>query len=471
MAHNRTWLAFANETICNHHKALKELGFVNWTTNIKSKFVENDIVYLFMSDDRSIRYKLKVAKVNVPREDGDYWIAPAPNDYTYKLELMAEYNGNLLKEEVLIKIGFKGGGSILNPTCHNTQLLEYIDDIFEVTSQAGAVALPSYYMVVDLGSGAYCKTSVGHELFNLKPNDSDGRFYGYLPPHDNPNIKKLGASSSDNYVDGIMIVYVERQPKSTNRRIVAFTDNARVYAEKQSNSCLNRFIFKQGKRVECTYTIESDYIYDLRTEPNPFVFNVSGDDMHMFRMQRFYTGRHPRQEAKMLLWIVNYLQRKGREVDNDFDFQKEIQDVECGEVLSDTSKQQPSYNEGTLGRTVAKKAYISKQALKKANFKCEFNDKHNTFLTDKGLPYMEGHHLIPCTASNTERFWSKDRRNIDCVENITCLCPTCHRRIHYGNKAEKDMIIRSLYNKRKSSLHGIGIDISIDELLALYNLF
>ena len=67
MVRNRTWLAFANENICNHRKALKELGFVNWTTNVKSKFVENDIVYLFMNDDRSIRFKLRVDKVDVPR--------------------------------------------------------------------------------------------------------------------------------------------------------------------------------------------------------------------------------------------------------------------------------------------------------------------------------------------------------------------------------------------------------------------
>lgn len=62
-------------------------------------------------------------------------------------------------------------------------------------------------------------------------NDFDGRFYGYLPPHDNPNIKELGAASTDNYVDGVMIVYVQKQPNSINRRIVAFTDKARVYAK------------------------------------------------------------------------------------------------------------------------------------------------------------------------------------------------------------------------------------------------
>lgn len=68
MIHNRTWLAFADENICNHRKALKELGFVNWTTNVKSKLAKNDIVYLFMNDDRSVRFKLRVDKVGVPRE-------------------------------------------------------------------------------------------------------------------------------------------------------------------------------------------------------------------------------------------------------------------------------------------------------------------------------------------------------------------------------------------------------------------
>lgn len=415
MVRNRTWLAFANETICNHRKALKERGFINWTTNVTSKFVENDIVYLFMNDDRSIRFKLRVDKVDEPREDGDYWIDSAPKDHTYKLKLVAEYGGNLLKEEVLKRVGFKGGGSILNPSCNNAKLLEYINDVFKIASQTVTFTLPSYYMVVDLGSGAYCKTNIGHEVFNLMSNDFDGRFYGYLPPHDNPNIKELGAASTDNYVDGVMIVYVQKQPNSTNRRIIAFTDKARVHAEKQSNPDLNRFISEEGMQTECTYTIESDYIYDLRTESDPFVFNVSGEDLQMFRMQRFYTGRHPRQEVKMLQWLVDYLQRKGREVDNDFDFQKEIQEVECDEVLSNASIQPPHYSDGTSGRTIVKKASASKQALKNANFKCEFDDSHSTFLTNKGVPYMEGHHLIPCTVSNTERFWSK-KRNIDCPE-------------------------------------------------------
>lgn len=468
MMHNRTWLAIANESICNHRKALKELGFISWTTNIRSKFAENDIVYLFMNDDRAVRFKLKVDEVNVPREDGEYWLKPAPKDLTYRLKFVSKYDGNLLNEDVLKKIGFNGGGSILTPSCNNTKLLAFINDVFEIASQG--VTLPSYYIIVDLGSGSYWEHSTGHEVFNIEPNEVDGRFYGYLPPHDNPNIKRLGASATDDYVDGIMVVYVQKQPNSNNRKMIAFTDNAKVYAERQQGLALNRFIFDGGKKIECTYTIESDYIYDLRTVPNPFVFDVSGEDLMMFRKQRFYTGRRPKQEIKMLQWLIDFLQRKDREEDNNLDFQKEIQEVECNEILSDTSKQEPNYSNGTSGKTVVKKAYVSKQALKQANFKCEFDNSHVTFLTNKGVPYMEGHHLIPCTSANSENYWAKYRRNIDCIENIICLCPTCHRRIHFGSNDEKDTIIRFLYKKQISSLLAAGLNISINELLSLYNL-
>lgn len=468
MAQNRTWIAFANENKCNHRKALKELGFISWTTDISSKFVENDIVYLFMNDDRAVRFRLRVEKVNVPREDSAYWIEPAPKDYTYRLKLLDEYDGNLLNEDVLKRVGFNGGRSILTPCCNNAQLLEYIDDVFEIVSKR--IVLPSYYIVVDLGSGSYCKHSIGHEFFNLEPNEVDGRFYGYLPPTDNPSIKRLGASSKDDYVDGVMVVYVQKLPNSNNRKIIAFTDNAKVYAKAQRGSTLNRFVYNGREKIECTYTIESDYIYDLRTESNPFVFSVTGEDLQMFRRQRFYAGRRPNQEVKMLLWLAEYLQRKNREENSDINFQEEIQKAEGGETLSDTSMQEPSYNSGSSGKTVKKNASISKQALKRANFMCEFDENHCTFKTTKGVSYMEGHHLIPCTATNSEAFWSKCGRNIDCVENIICLCPTCHRQIHFGSKEAKETIIRFLYEKRGSSLKTVGFDISIEKLLSLYDL-
>lgn len=467
MLQNRTWFAFANEKLCDHRGALKDLGFVSWTTNVKSKFMKGDIVFLFMNDDRAVRFKLKVAEVNVPREDGAYWKNSAPRDMTYRLKLVDEYTGNLLNEDVLKSVGFRGGNSILTPMCNDKELMEYINDVFNVSAKS--VKLPSYYVVVDLESGAYWKKDVGHEVFNLEPNSVDGHFYGYMPPHDNPSIVRLGASKQDDYIDGVMVVYVKKMPNSSNRQIIAFTDNARVYAKKQSGKGLNRFIIDKWKRTECTYTIESEYIYDLRAEPNPFVFEVSGDDLYMFREQRFYTGRRPKQEVRMLMWLTEYLQRRSIEENDDFVFQKQIQDEDSSTPLLDTSKSQICYSYGTSGKTIARKAKVSKYALKEADFKCMYDETHETFSTERGTPYMEGHHLIPCTASNSEYFWNKCERNIDCVENVVCLCPTCHRRIHFGSKEEKEDVVKSLYDKRISLLRKAGFDITIEELLSLYS--
>ena len=81
---------------------------------------------------------------------------------------------------------------------------------------------------------------------------------------------------------------------------------------------------------------------------------------------------------------------------------------------------------------------------------------------------MEGHHLIPCTVNNAMYFWNKFEKSIDCVENIVCLCPTCHRRIHFGSKEEKESVIKILYNKQYSKLQKAGLAITEEELINLY---
>lgn len=101
---NKTRLAFANEKKCRHADALKELGFISWTM-YRNRFYIGDIVYLFMSDDRYVRFKTVVVETDCERGDTAYWIIPAPKDKTYKLKLIAEYEGDELGEEVLARYG------------------------------------------------------------------------------------------------------------------------------------------------------------------------------------------------------------------------------------------------------------------------------------------------------------------------------------------------------------------------------
>ena len=74
---------------------------------------------------------------------------------------------------------------------------------------------------------------------------------------------------------------------------------------------------------------------------------------------------------------------------------------------------------------------------------------------------MEGHHLIPM----------KHQDNFDCsidvYANIVCLCPVCHKLLHYGQTKEKTIVAEGLYEKRQARLIQSGIDISKKDFLRL----
>lgn len=53
---NRTWIAFANKKRCRHVDAINTLGFISWRMG-RARFAIGDIVYLFMSDERYVRFK------------------------------------------------------------------------------------------------------------------------------------------------------------------------------------------------------------------------------------------------------------------------------------------------------------------------------------------------------------------------------------------------------------------------------
>ena len=59
---NRTWIAFANEDICNHRNAIKMMKYINWRMGDNFHFSIGDTVYLFMSDKREVRYKMVVVE-------------------------------------------------------------------------------------------------------------------------------------------------------------------------------------------------------------------------------------------------------------------------------------------------------------------------------------------------------------------------------------------------------------------------
>lgn len=105
---------------------------------------------------------------------------------------------------------------------------------------------------------------------------------------------------------------------------------------------------------------------------------------------------------------------------------------------------------------------VSFNALKIANFKCECNEQHITFIRkSNNLPYSEGHHIIPL------KYQDRFDVNLDVEANVVSLCSNCHNKLHYGKDfAETLKVIFT--DERRSRLKKCGIDISFEDLLEMY---
>lgn len=105
---------------------------------------------------------------------------------------------------------------------------------------------------------------------------------------------------------------------------------------------------------------------------------------------------------------------------------------------------------------------IIDQALEGANYCCEHNREHQTFIAKStNKPYMEGHHLIPL------KYQDKFNNSIDVYANIVCLCPVCHRLLHHGLTKERTYVAEELFDSRNSRLIASGIDLSKNDFLKM----
>ena len=82
---------------------------------------------------------------------------------------------------------------------------------------------------------------------------------------------------------------------------------------------------------------------------------------------------------------------------------------------------------------------------------CELCGTENTFPKDDGRQYFEGHHLVPMKCQGLFRV------SLDVPANVVCLCPQCHRLMHYGQRAVRKLAAEKLYVARSEALNSAGI--------------
>ena len=101
---------------------------------------------------------------------------------------------------------------------------------------------------------------------------------------------------------------------------------------------------------------------------------------------------------------------------------------------------------------------IKTQSIKAASYKCELDNEHTTFVAKStGEQYMEGHHAIPMKQQDNFDV------SLDVYANIICLCPICHRLLHYGEDEAKETVMDKIYFTRADRLASSGIRLSRDE--------
>jgi len=101
---------------------------------------------------------------------------------------------------------------------------------------------------------------------------------------------------------------------------------------------------------------------------------------------------------------------------------------------------------------------LRQQVIEAAGFSCELGHDHQSFIAESThKPYMEAHHAIPMHMQD------KFENSLDVYANIICLCPICHRRIHYGLKNDKHDMLDEIYEKRISRMEKCGIELSKSE--------
>lgn len=145
---------------------------------------------------------------------------------------------------------------------------------------------------------------------------------------------------------------------------------------------------------------------------------------------------------------------------------KKLSDSELNNITNNY-KRSLAYLDTKTKTKINPETQYSIAALQKYAYKCCANNEHITFTSKShGNQYMEAHHLIP--RKYQQLYYDELNVNIDCVQNLVSLCPNCHRTLHHGIFAEKEEVLKALYELKKDDLESIGIKITLDTLMSYY---
>ncbi|OJF94590.1 HNH endonuclease [Alkalibacterium sp. 20] len=265
---------------------------------------------------------------------------------------------------------------------------------------------------------------------------------------------------------------------NTKNRNMEFFEDFRAYARELTILAGNSKSAKSGKAdsyarylVRLVYNYEmifNDYIIDFEVFESFEKLNKL-TQMNDFSSYNKHENHYPSATLKCYLSYLTFLNDEVEEY-NDYEMNTKINissnkdSIESLHERSISGKQYRGNKTQFNGRySYNRKIVESEKAKINSGWKCEYNNNHKTFTNIRNKEtYIEAHHLIPMAAQDYFVY------NIDFSDNIVCLCPTCHSKIHHSIYPERKKTIEILFNKREFKYEKYGIEIDREKLLTFY---
>jgi hypothetical protein len=162
----------------------------------------------------------------------------------------------------------------------------------------------------------------GHEQWNFKP--LDGYVYGYAPLGKNVNLKRLGAPAGAKEMDGVLIVFIARDPGANLLKIVGYYENATIRND--------RFRINHGDfKVEALFRADATKARLMDLPRNFVIPTFQRDGSGVGESTLWYADDHPEIVKKVRRLVA----QKSGTVQLD---EKEKRTVTGGSRQSDTEK-------------------------------------------------------------------------------------------------------------------------------------
>lgn len=200
-----------------------------------------------------------------------------------------------------------------------------------------------------------------------------------------------------------------------------------------------------------------------------FLYNFQDFGINLIDAPNYVSSSVPLVEHKEIIRTEH-----AEDEENDENYNDKIDNINDSNVNVDVAVGAHNVAPVNIDKQEISKKYkrnplLGKIAIHNAYYSCEHNPNHETFISEKTKKnFMEAHHLVPVKFQ--KQIWRKYGINVDCVENIVSLCPTCHRAFHNGTKEVKKQIIETVYNRIIPRYRSINFNITLEEIEKLYNI-